>query len=240
MDQLNSEAAAEIAKTADLNLACSDYIIEELKPYTTKIKYIPHGLSKVFSQKQFSSPPTDSIEAGYVGNLFIENLNRQLLKQLIIQHPSHKFHFIGADSAENSNISAWVREESIAFVEFLKDQHNVKLHGVRPPEEVAELMDSFNILLLTYRISKDNVISNSHKILEYLASGRVIISTEVSQYKNSPLLYMCSDHASYLSMYKQISDNLSRYNNVESRQKRMAFAHQYTYEAHIKNIESLL
>src|SRR5690606_7932563 len=122
---------------------------------------------------------------------------------------------------------------------------NVVIHGSLLPEILAVKLKEVDAFLICYDINKDQSKgTNYHKILEYLATGKIIISSNVSSYKDYPdLIAMndCRNNNDHLPiLFKQVISNLDYYNNLQIQEKRIRFAQSFSYEKQIKKIERLI
>ena len=241
MDQVFYDDSIAIGSYSDAIFTCSDFILNEFKTLDKPKKIISHGLSPSFVNYNFENwQAKSSLNACYVGNLFIESLDRRSLIHIIESNSTHQFHFVGALKPEDSNVSSWVTEESLSFIDFLKNSKNVICYGVMPTTKIPDILSKMDVLLVCYKPSEFNVISNSHKILEYLITGRTIISSLVEYYKDSDLLEMVAVDENYLSKYNKVTSNLNFYNRSEIQNKRRIYAKNNSYSATIQHIENFL
>ena len=243
MDQLNTIESINIAKEADVIFSCSQFIIDEMNNINKPKFLIGHGVSPSFAEYNF---PLDTqnlkINIGYVGNLFIQNLDRKTIQSLIIANPSIHFHFFGATQPNESNISAWIRKESIDFVDFLLQSSNVTCHGVIPSERLPKQIEHMDAFFLCYQSTPENLITNSHKILEYMSTGKVIISTYVHEYQNSILIEMCENslNENFLNLFNKVVLNLDYFNSVEHQLRRKKYVEKHSYSSNIDLIEVII
>ncbi len=241
VDQLNSDD--NIVANADIALTCSNYILEEIRELNCSKHLIPHGLSTDFVEYTYDEwSSKKSFQICYVGNLFIKNLDRSLIRKVVNEHEMCSFHFIGAVEPKDSNISAWVTEESLEFIDFLRKARNVKLHGKVPSNMIPSVINEMDAFLICYTQDKSNVISNSHKILEYLSTGRVVISSFVEHYENSDLIEMIKrdKKEDFISLFNSVLTNIEQYNCLENQIKRKEYAFKNSYLAHLRKIEQLI
>lgn len=99
-----------------------------------------------------------------------------------------------------------------------------------------------NVLLVTY-LAKDNLeqVANSHKIMEYLAAGPVILATRTLDYDDRPdLLEMASSADEYIEKFNRILSDLDYWNSEEKVRTRKSFAYENTYAHQINKIEKAL
>jgi len=121
---------------------------------------------------------------------------------------------------------------------------NVILKGSTPSKEIANHLADFDVLLVLINSQKDyNKGSNSHKIIEYLSTGKVIVSNHLSTYKNQRELIKMVDemHNEKLpELFKTVINNLEYYNNPELQRKRIKYALENTYEKQIIRIKQYI
>jgi hypothetical protein len=88
-----------------------------------------------------------------------------------------------------------------------------------------------------------NRASNNHKLMEYLSSGKIVVSHFVETYADKrQLLMMCESYGNeqLAFNFKQVVSNLDFWNSKEKMEERIAFANDNTYEKQIQRIELLL
>ena len=98
---------------------------------------------------------SERIQVGYVGNLFIDCLDRTTFRHIIASHPELSFHVWGPCSVQESNIGASAVHEALDFIHFLEDQPHVILHGKLPPQDIAKALQQMDVLLVCYDVEKD-------------------------------------------------------------------------------------
>jgi len=99
--------------------------------------------------------------------------------------------------------------------------------------------------LICHDINKDQSRgTNYHKLLEYLAVGKVIISNNVTTYKDHPDLVVMNDsrenNSSLPGLFQKVINNLEQYNSIELQQKRIRFAEKFIYSSQLSKIEKFL
>jgi hypothetical protein len=84
-------------------------------------------------------------------------------------------------------------------------------------------------------------LANSHKILEYLHSGKVTVATFTDEYKDKrELLEMVDNSNDYIEKFKEVVKNLEIYNAKEKQQQRIEFAKSHSYDNQLNKIVSLI
>jgi len=239
MNQIPSKIKTRKSELADLTLYLSKEIIKDIK--STKPKYfINHGISEGFiniKKDKTSFIKKDKINIGYVGNIQSKFLDWKILKIIISQNP--ELHFVIIGPYQSSNLGGNNIKKDISF---LKSQENVTLTGSKPINELINILPNFDAFLVCYDTAKyRKEVSNSHKLLEYCSTGKVIISNFVSTYKNKPnLLEMVDNNIDLPKRFKSVISNLESYNNKDKSNLRINFAKQNTYSNHLLEIENLI
>jgi hypothetical protein len=84
-------------------------------------------------------------------------------------------------------------------------------------------------------------LANSHKIMEYLASGKVTVATYTDEYKDKrELLEMVDSSDAYLERFDEVVKHLDVYNAKEKQKMRRDFAKEHSYEKQLEKIVSYL
>ncbi|HTI11061.1 MAG TPA: hypothetical protein VL832_20965 [Puia sp.] len=243
VDQLAADACR---KKADLVISISDDILEQYSLENVPKLRLNHGLGEVFAlaaEKESPLRAKGNIQVGYVGNLTLDSLDRDLLLEIITGNPDVTFNLIGPLSGKGSNLGTTSDHDDIrGFVDKLQRQKNVILHGIKAQHEVPELLESYDILLLCYRRTVMFKCDNSHKMIEYLSSGKVVVSTNLSAYAGNELVTMSGKDLNQQlpALFRTVAGNLDKYNSLALQKERKAFALQNTYEGHIRKIEAFL
>ena len=248
VDPIDYPEQVKVAYTADFIFSVSEKILSSFNKVPKPKYFINHGLGKPFEalgeKLLIENQPEEKKEAvrlGYIGNLLRPIIGRDSFRKLIKEIPQAEFHFWGYYELKESNLSGEADQETKEFIEFLKGSQNVRLHGSRTPEELANEIVEMDAFLLYYMPMKGlSDLSNSHKILEYLSTGKTILSCQISTYKNlANLIEMQREEEDYVDF---VSQNLSRvtYLNATYREKRIRYALMNTYQKQVEKIFSIL
>lgn len=224
---------ADASRTAKVCFGVSRSIVSKQKAFNPKSFFINHGYSAITSTAPVRLPVTDlKYRVGYAGNLDLMYIDWKCLRQVISERRDAAFYFAGPFSVTN------------AHCEWLKIQNNVFLLGRYSSEDLSSFYDQMDILLICYR-SDDYTeqLENSHKMMEYLGSGRVIVSTFISEHEglgNSNLLLMSSRNGEYPSKLDDALNDLLNWNSVEKQELRRNVALANSYHNQIDRIETIL
>ncbi len=251
VDQVIYTYQRKIAQSADIVFYVTNIIYEQVKDYHDNVHFIHHGISSEFEQqakinfinlKSYTQDDDRKIKIGYVGNLIRKEVNRFFFETIIRKHNTVKFHFWGPHNIEMSNIDGEDGRSSKKFISFLKSRKNVVLHGVKPPSEICREIPELDVFVFCAIKSKEFDASNSHKIIEYLSTGKVIVTHHVNTYANTDLFEMAEgmEVDEVASLFNRVISNLDKYNAKGKQTKRIEFALQNTYSAHILEIETII
>jgi glycosyltransferase involved in cell wall biosynthesis len=224
----------EAASSADICFCVTDYIKRDLLPYNKKVFKISHGINfskqELFlSKEQLERFTKNSINVAYIGNLDMVYINEQILHSLVLSYPNITFHFVGSYS------------ENGALYKLCKDIENVIWWGRVDSALIPSILEKVDVTLLLYRVEEyREQLANSHKILEYLHSGKVTVATFTDEYKDKrELLEMVNNSNDYIEKFKEVVENLEVYNAKEKRQERIEFAKSHSYDNQLNKILSL-
>ena len=224
------------ASTADICFCTTDIILKKLLKYSSSVYKIHHGLAPIYKKSQLCADKlrvlqSHRINAAYIGNLDFPYLDHQLLASVIKQNPEVFFHLVG-------NIS----ESSSFFIE-LKAYSNVLFWGKISSSLIPSLLDKVDINIVCYKHSHQEDQASPHKFMEYLASGKIIISTYTAEYRDkSNLLAMSPSQSNehYPSLFKSVADNLIYWNDPIRMLERRKFANDNTYLRQLECINTHL
>jgi len=84
--------------------------------------------------------------------------------------------------------------------------------------------------------------SNSHKLLEYLSTGKPVVAHHVSNYRNSNLLYMLAttQNHGYRQFFEQIVEIVKKGKTEELVRKRLQKAIDNSYTKQLRRNESMI
>lgn len=240
--------------SADLILAVSESIHRKLTEAGYKVSRIRHGLQRVFEDMARQVEAALSAAGatgtrqpavvGYSGNLLIDCLDREAMLEVIRSHPGLRFVFWGSCRTADSNLLGVMDAGTEAFLEALRESPNVTLRGPVPAARLAEEMRDCDVFWICYRFEgmthRDN--SNTHKLLEYLATGKPVISRTVSDYAGTGLFHMLPDERAdeYPAFFSQVLEGLAAGEDPAVVEKRIHWALDNTYTRQLDRIEGMV
>lgn len=231
---------SKIANSADLILSVSEKILEIIETTTPK-HFINHGVDELFTQLHGETTPPDFIQpdkvnVGYIGNLQIKLMDWEALTNSVKNNPDINFVFIGPDRA--SNIGG---NKEFKQLNTIKALPNTCFTGSLTKPELQKVLCFFDAFIISYDHQKFPIhVSNSHKILELLSTGKVIVANYIYTYKDSPLMETVTDNELLPQKLTEVLKNLNHYNAPEKQKERINYALSNTYSKQIERIELLL
>ena len=232
-------------KNADITFSVSHQILDMIEsPDKPKI-FLNHGLGPHFisaAKENKTFTINNPLKACYVGNLLIHCLDHDILKTIIEKHPEVEFHFLGPYEKKGGPFVNSSSEGNFRFINFLKEQTNVIFHGTVKSSGVINIIKDFDIFLLCYKNSESFASDNSHKILEYLSTGKVVVSSYLKEYINKDFIVMCKEESAeeFNFLFTNVVENISEFNSSVRSRERINYALDHTYERQLKKIEDAL
>jgi len=222
----------------------SSVIQDRIREQGIQCHFINHGLSESFAKfaedqlRNFKKwQPGERLKVGYSGNLFSTFLNIEVFKKTIAENEAIDFHIFGKLSYDRSNkvYDDWMK--------FLDSSSNVKLHGFLKTGELAAEIQKMDALMLCYQPDNKNYFGeNTHKMLEYLSTGKAIISSNISLYAKSGLVEMTDEgkDGDLPVLFRRSVNNLENLNREELAKKRILMALDNTYARQIDRIAAIV
>lgn len=245
-----SELPAEVF-SADISFAVSDTIYERMQKSGKPVYMIGHGVQQVFADmaerlldKDVAVPSGKRITAGYVGNLRMEALDRETMMKVVEGNPGVQFIFWGSYQSNDLNLGGVENSETDRFIRFLEQKPNVELRGAVSGKVLQEQMKEADLFWLCWKIGLNSLWdgSNSHKLLEYLSTGKPVVAHHVSSYKNSDLLYMLpvKENGEYAELFRQTIAIVKQGEKPEQIRQRLKFAAESSYKQKLMFISQLI
>lgn len=253
-DLFSRNILPEESSTADICFGVSDTITDLLRQTGKNVYFINHGLNRFFADTargylsslvngNVQNLPKKNLTVGYVGNLLMEAPDRKTMKQVIAAYPDIKFIFWGQYKKEG-NLVAYENPEVFAFIDYLKSQPNVVLRGAVHPSVLSEECKEVDIFWLCWQLNISKIWdgSNSHKVMEYLSTGKPVVSHYMSTYKDTQLIDMLptKDNSGYVQLFDQVVKRVKEGEPMDRIKARIEFSMSNTYMSHISDIEALI
>ena len=243
VDEPRDLQALKAADHANIIFAVTQEILDKYREYSVPRYFINHGVSDYFFKHSNQTNGQD-IRVGFSGNLLRPDIDHGILLKIIRENSKIIFEFWGNYESQNANLGDGGKTGH-GFVRVLREMKNVILHGSVPSERLPEEFRRMNGFLICYDIERDQSKgTNYHKIMEYLSTGKVIISNNVTTYSNRPdLIQMISsrkNNEELPGLFANVIKNLSKHNSTDRQQTRINFARENLYSKQLLKIENLI
>ena len=239
VDEPLTLVAITAAKGANVLFSVANEILDK---YPNKVpKYlINHGLHRSFVNVSAEHYNDGVIRIGMSGNWLRKDIDRLTLKKIIETYPKIIFECWG-----NIDIKFEVDIDTIEFVEFLKSCKNVILNGLVDTDTLAKAYQRMDAFLICYDVTKDQSSgTNYHKVIEFLSTGKVVISNNISFYNDKRnLIEMVINRESneeLQSLFNTVINEIENFNTFQKMDLRKKFAIENTYDNLINKIENLI
>lgn len=245
VDELQQVVATKAAEGADVIASVTQEILDKFNDVNAPKVFLNHGVAEYFINTSLNDVASEPVQVGLSGNFLRADIDTEILLQIIQSNSDIVFNFWGLVDYKGSNLLAEGDTNQLGFIEQLRIQPNVELHGQVKPEVLATAFKKVDCFLICYDVTKDQSKgTNYHKILEYLATGKVVVSNNVSTYSQYPgMLEMVNSRKSNQelpALFKNVIANLREYNSLQKQQQRIDFARHFLYTNQIAKIEEYL
>ncbi len=215
------------AKSADLCLGVIPQIVERLKHYNPNTHLIRHGVKLLDCKEAVELPGENHFKALYIGNMGMPDLDWGLMSKATVENPEIDFIFIGP-------------QQQIVKSK-LGTNSNVFTFGKVRSEELPCYMSAADALLLFYKKSYFQKYASPHKMMEYLSSGKPIVTSHLQDYEAiNDLVLMSVNGDDWLYNLKYMQEHYVEYMNNSMRLLRVDFAKANTYNRQIERIERIM
>lgn len=211
------------ASSADICFGVSENIVARLKRFNPKSYLVQHGLAVPAKVEDCVLPGSNQLKAVYAGNLKSVYLDHGTVQELVERFPFVDFIFIGPGGEE------WIRRSNVYVIPRVNK------------EVMFGYLEKGDVLLLLYNYKAfPEQLTNAHKILEYLYTGKVIVASYFSDYSESNLIELTSSREELIKTFSRVLDNLEDLNSKASMDARRNYALKNTYHMRVQEVESLI
>ncbi|MDI6449692.1 glycosyltransferase [Anaerobaca lacustris] len=227
--QRQKEREAAVSANSRLLICVSRELYEQKKREHQNVHYVPHGVDFDLFRNAAEDPRVPAEIAGiprpivgYYGTMTGHN-DIEMMDYCAENLPHVSFVFAGQITAGD-----YTR---------LGARKNVFLIGRVPYERIPHLCASFDVCMLQWRMSEWIRKCNPLKMLEYMASGRPIVSVQIAEaMRYSDVISIADDKETFC---KAIEWELKN-DTAERREKRIEIASQHSWAKHVDHVSSLI
>lgn len=255
-DRVEPEAVRRIGASAVAVISVSDLILADFAPTGIPRFFVNHGLAEEYAglaREQLArlsdgpecraSPPQ---KVGYVGNLLRPDIDHAAFSRIVQENADIQFHLWGPHEYSALDWEHQGVPEVTEFISFLGQRTNVVMHGLKTPAEVAAALFGMDMLLTCYDPLREmNRASNNHKVLEYLSTGKPVVTNHVSTYvrRGIPEGLLCMpdtlDNSGLPALFRRTVETLAEWSTAEKQKERIRFALANTYADQLRIIDSI-
>ncbi len=243
VDEPAIPTGVDAATSANVIFSVTNEILQKYNKFDTPKLFTNHGVSDIFLKDTGYTCDEQNIQIGLSGNFFRPDIDWPTLLKIIDENPTVTFNFWGAVAGQKTNMigDAYSGEANHPDV---SNKKNVILHGSVPPSKLAEELHKMDGFLICYDIDKDQSGgTNYHKVLEYMATGRVIVSNNITTYNDTDgFIEMPTErnNSKLAALFSNVVSNIAEYNSADRQAKRLQYASNHTYEGNITRIEEFI
>lgn len=220
-------------KKPDIVFSVSPLILNKQQFNCPKF-FVNHGLSHKFiiqaKKNLFNYYPINKIKnVGYSGNLDSKLINITLFEKAIKNYKQINFWFIGPFT------------KNCKLVNHLNNFSNCYFTGSLDEDNLIKKLNEMDMLIYYYKSDNDTYLSdNSHKVLEYLSTGKIILGNQLLAYQNNNLLIQASNNIEWLNLFNEIVNNTSKFIDEAKYKERIEFAISHSYKNQLNKISNYL
>lgn len=237
-------AGTSAAKNQDLHFALAAEFTEGVDPDRTPTLFVPHGLNPahtayarevVAAPERFRAGGTRAV-VGYVGNLAAQGIDWPMIERLVNENPEVSFRLIGPTKG-------LAEPQYGAIIDRLRAAPNCDMPGLVPAEEVVRQSQEVDLWLVCYDIARrPDAAINTHKVLEYLATGKAVLSNYIAAYEGTGLLHMPDTtlNDDMPAILARVLEDPERTNTGPEMIRRADYALEHSYGANLDMMDRFL
>jgi teichuronic acid biosynthesis glycosyltransferase TuaH len=218
-----------MADHADVVIAHSPRLVERWRDYDPV--FVPNGVDPEFFAGTDDAPLPDDVTlprpiAGYIGHL---SKRFDLAALEAVATRGHSLLLVGPRQATFD----------LESIRGLLDQPNVQWVGPKPYDELPSYLRTMDVGLVPYSRSAFNEASFPLKLLEYLAAGRAVVSTDLpaSRWLATDLVATENDPVRFAD---QVEAAFAASGSPGVRESCRAFAEQHSWARRVKTLAAAL
>lgn len=226
------------AGRADLVVVVSPSMAGGTGKWRERVLHLGHGW---MPRGQNPAEPPDlavGIRVGYLGNLAMRAIDWGSILAIASDFPEVRFHLMGPAHGTSGDVT---RLDPV-MENRLRARPNIDLIGAVPYDKVPAWLEAMDILLIAYDLERVGLkATSSHKLLEYLASGKVVVSSYLEDHDDlEDLMVMAKPGATIVPLFREVLHDLDRLNAAEIQARRKAYAARNSYPVKVAQVAQRL
>lgn len=166
-------------------------------------------------------------------------LDWDVLYHLVVSNEAVDFIFIGPGGSDfDTKQNPTQGSKKLCY-----ELANAFFIGKVKSSELQNWYSEADILLISYQEKYHIDLQNSHKMMEYLGSGKIVVATQTQEYEclaKEELTAMSDKNKDLPQLFNSVTNNLEKWNSIEKKHHRITFAMNNTYKKQIERIERLI
>jgi hypothetical protein len=223
------------AKTARFSIGLTPRIVNKLEKHCAHTLQLPHGYEPAREIHDQLPIVKEKRKAGYCGNLLLPFIHWPSIMATIQQSPDVHFFFIGSSGQGNLNPH---HKSTSPIIEQLLSYTNVSLLGEKSPDQLHSLLSQMDILFYSLHFSDGRSVENTHKLVNYLATGKTIVGTPLSASSLASPTLITAPVDEFERIFRQTLNNIDQLNSQENAQKRINHLSKNNYSHLLLTISS--
>lgn len=202
----------------------ADRVLTVTEPLAVHVRSIAPGapcttIGHMVEDAWFDPPlplPVEHVRSvAYAGQLATSYIDWELILRIMRAHPAIDFHFYGP---YNLDWPAPHLRETLTMP-------NARLHGLVDRANLIGGLRRADLLLLCYRADAlGDTVANSHKMLEYLATGRPVVASHTSAWWGVPDIGMVRERELLPALFDRSVAGIAALTAPEAAARRRALA----------------
>jgi hypothetical protein len=226
------------ASNADAIALVSRSMEQHVPASSPRPLHVPHGAAVAHGRNEPPPSLAPGIRLGYVGNMALRYLDLRAFQTIAERHPGCTLYFIGPMGGHLGGHSSSQPKVWSALLSL----PNVVWVGAVPSAAIHSWLNAMDLLLISYDSARyPQETAHPHKVLEYLQSGKAILSSHLRDYAYlDHLMLMMPPGVPISDGIDQALVSLAALNGPQIQEQRRAIARASSYETHVGAIAEQL
>lgn len=221
VDILQDYNSSKASKSANVCFGVIPLIVERHRKYNRHVYLIPHAVDIHSQKEKIELPGQHKKKVLYFGNLGMPDLDWELLEKALNHLCNIDFILIGS----NHHLIPISEAPNLHYLES------------QPSELLINYMNAADLLIIFYKRKYLERYASPHKTLEYLSSGKPIVSTiQHSEHGIEELIYQTDNHVDWIKKIKSVLE----FEESSLAMRRKEYVKKHTYDKQIDRIEKIL
>jgi len=226
-------AESRFARSADVILASAPELVKRMRTLNDNVHYAPAVTdTRLFATALEPGPVDGALErlqaprVVFVGAILAATIDIELVVRVARLRPEWSFAFVGPIGQGDPHTN----------IDPLREAPNVHLLGERSQRELPQLLRGASAAIIPYRIGDQMRSVFPMKTYEYLASGRLVVSTPLETLRDIPEVIIATTAEEFAA---RLEDAIEQ-DTPAARAERSLRAQPHSWESRLDQIASVL